>query len=149
MCSLIFLPLASRRNKRIRKGMGRQLVNNLFLSYTFFKRKEDIIMMKRIEVFREGKFSDKGMGKLLIHDSPYFRIINFNFKAGQELGIHSHDVDGQLSIVVLEGKGKFLGKDGMTIPANTGDVLISDIREPHGVRASSEMKVIVTIAPPV
>jgi quercetin dioxygenase-like cupin family protein len=106
-------------------------------------------MMKRIEVFKEGKFSEKGMGKFLIHDSPYFRVINFNFKNGQELGIHSHDVDGQLSIVVLEGNGEFLGKDGATLPANMGDILISDIREPHGVRAKSEMRVIVTIAPPV
>jgi len=106
-------------------------------------------MMKRIEVFKEGQFSDKGMAKLLIHDSPFFRVINFNFKNGQEMGIHSHDVDGQLSIIVLEGNGEFLGKDGSTLPANTGDVLISDIREPHGIRAKSEMRVIVTIAPPI
>ena len=106
-------------------------------------------MIKRIEVFKESGFSDKGMQKFLIHDSPYFRVINFNFKGGQELGIHSHDVDGQLSIVVLEGEGEFLGKNGITVPANTGDVLISDIREPHGVRAKRDMRVIVTIAPPI
>jgi len=106
-------------------------------------------MMKRIEVFKESEFSDKGMKKLLIHDSPYFRVLNFNFKSGQELGIHSHDVEGQLSIVVLEGEGEFLGKDGLTLPANTGDVLISDISEPHGILAISDMRVIVTIAPPV
>jgi len=106
-------------------------------------------MMRRVEVFKESGFSDKGMKKLLIHDSPYFRVINFNFKGGQELGIHSHDVDGQLSIVVLEGEGEFLGKNGITVPANTGDVLISDIREPHGVRAKRDMRVIVTIAPPI
>jgi len=106
-------------------------------------------MMRRVEVFKESGFSYKGMKKLLIHDSPYFRVINFNFKGGQELGIHSHDVDGQLSIVVLEGEGEFLGKNGITVPANTGDVLISDIREPHGVRAKRDMRVIVTIAPPI
>ena len=105
--------------------------------------------MKRVEALKEGQFSEKGMAKLLIHDSPYFRVINFNFKNGQEMAIHSHDVDGQLSIVVLEGRGDFLGKDGATLPANTGDVLISDIREPHGIRAKSEMRVIVTIAPPI
>jgi quercetin dioxygenase-like cupin family protein len=60
-------------------------------------------------------------------------ITLITFKSGQELGIHSHDVEGQLSIVVLEGEGEFLGKDGMTLPANTGDILISDIREPHGI----------------
>jgi quercetin dioxygenase-like cupin family protein len=106
-------------------------------------------MLKRVEVFKEGRFNDKAMGKLLVHDSAYFRVLNFNFKAGQELPIHSHDTDGQLSIVILEGQGLFLGKDGQTLPARTGDVLISDIREPHGVRAESDMRVLVTIAPPL
>jgi quercetin dioxygenase-like cupin family protein len=124
------------------------LSTNRFLGILYLK-KGDITMMKRIEVIKEGTFSDKGMQKLLVHDSPYFRVINFNFKSGQELGIHSHDVEGQLSIIVLEGEGEFLGKDGLTLPANTGDVLISDIREPHGILAISDMRVIVTIAPPV
>jgi quercetin dioxygenase-like cupin family protein len=106
-------------------------------------------MLKRIEVYKDGKFNDLAMAKMLVHDSPYFRVLNFNFKAGQELPIHSHDTEGQLSIVVLEGKGLFLGKDGQTLPARTGDVLISDISEPHGVRAESDMRVLVTIAPPL
>jgi len=106
-------------------------------------------MLKRVEVFKDGKFNEKAMAKLLVHDSPYFRMLNFNFKAGQELPIHSHDTDGQLSIVVLEGKGFFLGKDSQTLPADTGDVLISDISEPHGVRAETDMRVLVTIAPPL
>jgi quercetin dioxygenase-like cupin family protein len=106
-------------------------------------------MLKRIEVFKDGRFNDKAMGKLLVHDSPYFRVLNFNFRAGQELPIHSHETDGQLCIVVLEGNGLFLGKDGATLPAEPGDVLISDISEPHGVRAASDMRVLVTIAPPL
>lgn len=106
-------------------------------------------MLKRVEVFKDGKFNDLAMARLLVHDSPYFRVLNFNFKAGQELPIHSHDTDGQLSIVVLEGRGHFLGKDGQTLPAGTGDVLISDINEPHGVRAETDMRVLVTIAPPL
>jgi len=106
-------------------------------------------MLKRIEVFNEGQFNEKGLGKFLVHDSPYFKVINFNFKAGQELPIHSHDIDGQLSIAVLEGKGEFLGKDDLALPANPGDVLISDISEPHGIRAIEDMRVLVTIAPPI
>ncbi len=106
-------------------------------------------MLKKIETFEEGSFSEKGMSKFLVHDSPYMKVINFNFKAGQELPVHSHDIDGQLSIVVLEGRGEFLGKDDATLPAATGDVLISDISEPHGVRAISNMRVLVTIAPPI
>ena len=106
-------------------------------------------MMKRIEVFKESGFGDKAMKRLLVHDSPYFKVLNFNFKAGQELPIHSHDIEGQLSIVVLEGDGVFLGKDESEFPAHPGDVLISDISEPHGIRATSQMRVLVTIAPPI
>jgi quercetin dioxygenase-like cupin family protein len=105
--------------------------------------------MKRIKLYEENDFSPLSMKRFLVHDSPYFKILNFNFQPGQELPIHSHDIEGQLSIVVLEGEGEFLGKDHTTMPARTGDVLISDISEPHGVRAKSRMRVLVTIAPPI
>lgn len=105
--------------------------------------------MKKINLYEENGFSDSGMKNYLVHDSPYFKIINFNFKAGQELPVHSHDIEGQLSISVLEGQGEFLAADGQTMPAGTGDVLISDISEPHGIRAASDMRVLVTIAPPI
>jgi quercetin dioxygenase-like cupin family protein len=104
--------------------------------------------MKKINVFEENDFNELHMKRFLVHDSPYFKILNFNFKAGQELPIHSHEVEGQLSILVLEGTGEFLGKDA-GMPAKAGDVLISEISEPHGVRAHSDMRVVVTIAPPI
>ena len=105
--------------------------------------------MKKIELFKENDFNDLHMSRYLVHDSPYFKILNFNFRAGQELPIHSHDIEGQLSIAVIEGEGEFLAKEGATLPANPGDVLISDISEPHGVRAKSDLRVLVTIAPPI
>jgi len=105
--------------------------------------------MKKVEIFKENDFNDLHMSRLLVNDSPYFKILNFNFKAGQELPIHSHNIEGQLSIVVLEGEGLFLGKDGKTIPAKPGDILISDISEPHGIRATDSLRVLVTIAPPI
>ena len=105
--------------------------------------------MKKVEIFKENQFNDLHMSRYIVHDSPYFKILNFNFKAGQELPIHSHDIEGQLSIAVLEGEGEFLAKEGATLPANPGDVLISDISEPHGVRAKSDLRVLVTIAPPI
>jgi quercetin dioxygenase-like cupin family protein len=105
--------------------------------------------MKKVNLYEENDFSDKGMKRLLVHDSPYFKILNFNFKAGQELPIHSHDIEGQVSIAVVEGEGDFLGKDGTTLPARSGDVLVSDISEPHGIRATKDMRVLVTIAPPI
>jgi len=105
--------------------------------------------VKRISLFEESDFKDKGPSRWLVHDSPYFKVINFNFKAGQELPIHSHDIEGQVSITVLDGKGEFLGDKGATLPANPGDILISEIAEPHGLRATTDMRVLVTIAPPI
>ena len=105
--------------------------------------------MKKIEIFKENQFNDLHMSRYIVHDSPYFKVLNFNFRAGQELPIHSHDIEGQLSIAVLEGEGEFLAKEGATLPAGPGDVLISDISEPHGVRAKSDLRVLVTIAPPI
>jgi quercetin dioxygenase-like cupin family protein len=106
-------------------------------------------MLKKIEVFKENDFNDKAFKNFLVHESAYMKVINFNFKAGQQLPIHSHDIEGQLSIVVLEGTGKFLGDGGKEIDANPGDVLISDISEPHGIKATDDMRVLVTIAPPI
>ncbi|MCF8109579.1 MAG: cupin domain-containing protein [Desulfohalobiaceae bacterium] len=105
--------------------------------------------MKKVNLYEENNFSDKGMSNYLVHDSPYFKILNFNFKPGQELPIHSHDIEGQLSITVLEGEGEFLAAEGQTMPAKAGDVLISDIAEPHGIRAETELRVLVSIAPPI
>jgi quercetin dioxygenase-like cupin family protein len=105
--------------------------------------------MKHLNLYEENDFAEKAFKKLLVHDSPYFKIINFNFKAGQELPVHNHDIEGQLSLVIIEGEGEFLGKDNTTIPAKAGDVVISDISEPHGLRAKTDLRLLVTIAPPI
>jgi quercetin dioxygenase-like cupin family protein len=106
--------------------------------------KEGTVMMKKIDLDPARNFHPEHMKKFLVHDSAYFRIINFNLGAGVVFPVHSHDLDGQLSILVIEGEGEFLGKDDAAIPA-----LISDIQEPHGVRALTNMRIIVTIAPPI
>ncbi|MBW1989497.1 MAG: cupin domain-containing protein [Deltaproteobacteria bacterium] len=103
----------------------------------------------KVENLDQGKFDPAKVSKFLVHDSPYFRIINFNFRAGQELPVHNHDVEGQLSIQVVEGEGWFLGEGGSATDARAGDILICDIAEPHGVRAKTDMRIIVTIAPPL
>jgi quercetin dioxygenase-like cupin family protein len=104
--------------------------------------------MKRVDLFENG-FSDLNFRNFLVHDSPFFKVLNFNFKAGQELPIHSHDIEGQVSIAILEGEGEFLGDEGALLPAKPGNVLISEISEPHGLRANTDMRVLVTIAPPI
>ena len=57
-------------------------------------------MLKRVEVFIENGFNDQAMKNFLVHESPYMKVLNFNFKAGQELPVHSHDLEGQLTIAV-------------------------------------------------
>jgi quercetin dioxygenase-like cupin family protein len=105
--------------------------------------------LKQLNLFEANDFADRGLKKLLVHDSPYFKILNFNFKAGQELPVHSHEIEGQLSLVILEGTGEFLGKDGSSFPGKMGDVVISEIAEPHGFRAITNVRLLVTIAPPI
>jgi quercetin dioxygenase-like cupin family protein len=104
--------------------------------------------MKKIDLGDTNEFSPISMRSFVLHDSEFFKIINFNLGAGQLFPVHSHQIEGQLSIVVLEGEGEFL-TDNAAIPAKVGDVLVSDIREPHGVKAKTNMRILVTIAPPI
>ena len=88
--------------------------------------------MKKINLYEPGQVCRQGHGKVAGARLPYFKIINFNFKAGQELPVHSHDIEGQVSLVIIEGEGEFLGKDGASFPAKPGDVVISTSLNPMG-----------------
>ena len=89
--------------------------------------------MKIIDLATTNTFTEGAMKRFfLVEDSEHFKIINFNLDAGVTFPVHAHDLDGELSILVLEGEGYFLGSDQKT-PAKAGDLLISQIREPHGV----------------
>jgi len=105
-------------------------------------------MMTKKSLVETRVFEAKGMKRFLLHDSPWMRILNFNLAAGHVFPVHSHDTEGQLTILILEGQGEFLGGDNQALPAAPGDLLICDIAEPHGVRAISELRILVTIAPP-
>jgi quercetin dioxygenase-like cupin family protein len=104
--------------------------------------------MKKISLTASREFNDKSFSRFLLHDSPYFRVLNFNLKAGQLFPVHSHPSEGQLTIQVIEGEGEFLAASDVSMPALCGDILVSDISEPHGVRAITDMRIVVTIAPP-
>lgn len=106
-------------------------------------------MFEKKSLSETRNFNPLSINRTMIHDSPWFRIINFNLSAGQVFPVHSHDTEGQLSILVLEGEGEFLGRGESAIPAGPGDLLLSEISEPHGVKAHTEMRILVTIAPPL
>ena len=105
--------------------------------------------MKKIALNDTREFNPMGMKSIVLHDSEFFKMLNFNLVAGALFPVHSHDLEGQLSILVVEGEGEFLGDNDTAIPAKTGDILISDIAEPHGVKAKTDMRIVVTIAPPI
>ena len=104
--------------------------------------------MKKINIIEANDFSDQAFTRLLVHDSPYMKILNFNYKAGQQMPIHSHNLEGQVSMVILEGEGEFQGKDSEH-PVKAGDVLVCDIAEPHCLKAKTDLRLLVTIAPPI
>ena len=106
--------------------------------------------MRVINLDDTNEFTPDKMSRFfLVEDSENFKIINFNLDAGVTFPVHSHDLDGELSILVLDGEGFFLGEGDTEIPAKKDDLLISQIREPHGVRATTKMRILVTIAPPI
>ena len=106
--------------------------------------------MKVMKLSETNEFKLGAMKRfILVEKSEFFKIINFNLEAGVIFPVHSHDLDGDLSIQVIEGSGYFLGEGDAKIPAEKGDILISEIREPHGVEAETNMRIVVTIAPPI
>ena len=102
----------------------------------------------KIQQLFQNTFKDTGPSMVLVHESEHMKVINFNFKAGQGLPIHSHNIEGELVLTILEGEGEFLSKDGK-VPAKAGDVLVCPIATPHGVGAITNLRVLVTIAPPI
>jgi quercetin dioxygenase-like cupin family protein len=102
----------------------------------------------KIARITDNPFRDAGPAMTLVHESEFVKVINFNFKAGQVLPVHAHDVEGELVLAVLSGEGEFLSKDS-SAPARAGDTLVCPIATPHGVAARTDMRVLVTIAPPI
>lgn len=104
--------------------------------------------MKLHQLDERARFQEEGFYLDLIHDMYTFRMIAFNFEPGQELPVHQHEADSEVAIQVLEGEGVFTGGEE-EIPARQGSLLICKVSEPHGVRATTRMRVLVTIAPPI
>jgi quercetin dioxygenase-like cupin family protein len=121
-----------------------------FLALVLILNKGKVNNMKVVKLTETNEYTPNAMKRFfLVEDSEHFKIINFNLDEGVTFPVHSHDLDGELSIQVLEGEGFFLAEKDAEIPATVGDILISEIREPHGVRATTKMRIIVTIAPPI
>lgn len=104
--------------------------------------------MKLIDLGERARFQEKGFYMDLVHDMYTFRIIVFNFEPGQELPVHQHPADSEVAILILEGEGFFTGGE-KEVPAKAGSLLICKVSEPHGIKAKTRMRAMVTIAPPI
>ena len=63
--------------------------------------------MKLLDLNTTREFTEGAMKRFfLVEDSEFFKIINFNLRAGVTFPVHSHDLDGELSIQVIEGEGR-------------------------------------------
>ncbi len=104
-------------------------------------------MAEKFNIDEMAKFQDDKMGVTITHDSINLRQLLFCFKAGQELPVHSHDVDSEIIMAIMAGEGTVIEAES-EIAVKAGDILIGQVRVPHGIQAKTEMKVLVTITPP-
>jgi quercetin dioxygenase-like cupin family protein len=101
--------------------------------------------MKLIDLQQITKFTPGNPYRELLYDSPNLRVLAFNFEPGQEMPVHSHTADSDVTLIILEGEGEFLGAHEM--PAKTGSVQIMPVCEPHGLKAHTRLRLLVLIAP--
>jgi quercetin dioxygenase-like cupin family protein len=101
--------------------------------------------MKFIDLNQVEKFTADKPYRELLYDSPNLRVLAFNFEPGQELPVHSHPADSDVTLMILEGEGEFTGANPM--PAGPGQLQIMPVAEPHGLKAHTRLRLLVLIAP--
>jgi quercetin dioxygenase-like cupin family protein len=102
--------------------------------------------MKLIDLKETAKFKPDKFFRELLFDSPNMRMLNFNFEPGQEMPVHSHEADNEVALLILEGEGVFTGGP-QEVPFTTGALAIMPVSAPHGLRAKTRVRLLVTIAP--
>jgi quercetin dioxygenase-like cupin family protein len=83
----------------------------------------------------------------VLFDSPSLRILSLNFEPGQEMPVHGHHADAEVAFLVLEGEGVFIGED-MHFPVQAGTLQVMPVSEPHGLKATTRLRLLVFIAQP-
>jgi quercetin dioxygenase-like cupin family protein len=101
--------------------------------------------MKFIDLKEADNFTADKPYRKLLYDSPNLRVLAFNFEPGQELPVHSHPADSDVTLMILEGEGEFTGAHEM--PARAGLLQIMPVTEPHGLKAHTRLRLLVFIAP--
>ena len=87
------------------------------------------------------EFSSDRMAKTTLFESPRVLVGLNAFEPGQEHTLHAHEGMDKIYSVV-EGRGLFL-LDGRELPMQAGNLLIAPEGVPHGVRNTSDSRLVV------
>lgn len=66
--------------------------------------------MRKVNFYEQNDFNEKSFNQFF---DPLFSLLQdpeFQLQGAHELPVHSHDLEGQVNPVVIEGEGKFLSK---------------------------------------
>jgi quercetin dioxygenase-like cupin family protein len=94
-----------------------------------------------IQPIQHAAYSARKMGKTTIFESPRLLVGLNAFEPGQEHALHAHAGMDKL-YSVIEGQGLFL-LDDRELPMRAGDLLIAPDGVPHGIRNSSNARLLV------
>ncbi len=102
--------------------------------------------MKIVHLSEMVQFSPASPVRQVIFDSPHLRVISFNFEPGQEMPVHGHYADAEISFLILEGEGILMIEDS-DLPVKPGYLQVMPASKPHGLRARTRLRLLVFIAP--
>lgn len=86
-------------------------------------------------------YQPEKMGKATLFQSSRMLVGLNAFEPGQEHRLHAHEGMDKM-YQVIEGRGLFL-LDGEELPMQAGDLLVAPESIPHGIRNSSNQRLLV------
>lgn len=104
--------------------------------------------MKRANLFSQNSQQEGILQVSSVYESPCLKILNFRFDLGQSLLLYSEEMQGKVSMIVIEGHGEFVGEEARRYHIERGDVVVSEMSEPQSLLATTELRLLVAITPP-
>lgn len=103
--------------------------------------------MRKYSILKNEVFNPEKVHERLVHESDGANIKSLHIKAGSELPVQAHEAEGETMLVVLNGEGLLLGKHGVLDSLVKGDIVLLDLRTPHGLRAEKDMCILASFTP--
>ncbi|KAF1075521.1 cupin [Halodesulfovibrio sp. MK-HDV] len=103
--------------------------------------------MRKYSILKNEVFNPEKVHERLVHESAGAKIKSLHIKAGSELPVQAYEAEGETMLVVLSGEGLLLGKHGVLDSLVKGDIVLMDLRIPHGLRAEKDMCVLASFTP--